>query len=407
MRWLIWVLILAAAAVLLALGTTLNTGNVAVLLPPWRVDVSLNFAVLLLLLAFVVFYLVLRGLSLLLGMPQAAAEFRARRRMRLAAQALHNGMFDYFGGRFRRAERAAQRAAEFTDFAPAALMTAAQSAQQLQAYDRRDAYLEQLPQPARDAGALLKAQWQLDAKQPREALAQLRVLPAGVQRRTHALRIELQAARKVGDHAAVLRLARTLLKHGALHPAAAQAMLHTAATGLLRQAGDDPQALRTTWHRLTAQERIDPTLVVAAARGFAAAGQAGEARQLLIDALNRPQAEPGLFMPSLRAMLPGIDAGFVAQTEQWLGHWPQEAQAYFTAGAACAEMQLWGKAQQHLQKAIQSCSEDERRLRGQIHAALAQLLEGIEREDQAQRHWREAAMDLSALDLPGKANERI
>ena len=78
MRWLIWELILAAAAVLLALGTTLNTGNVAVLLPPWRVDVSLNFAVLLLLLAFVVFYLVLRGLSLLLGMPQAAAEFRAR-----------------------------------------------------------------------------------------------------------------------------------------------------------------------------------------------------------------------------------------------------------------------------------------------------------------------------------------
>jgi hypothetical protein len=90
--------------------------------------------------------------------------------------------------------------------------------------------------------------------------------------------------------------------------------------------------------------------------------------------------------------LPGIDAGFVAQTEQWLGRWPQEAQAYFTAGAACAEMQLWGKAQQHLQKAIQSCSEDERRLRGQIHAALAQLLEGIERKTRrsaigARRRW--------------------
>jgi HemY protein len=249
---------------------------------------------------------------------------------------------------------------------------------------------------------LLQAQWQLDAKQPREAVALLRALPAGVQRRTHALRIELQAARKINDHAGVLRLARILLKHGALHPAAAQAMLHTAATGLLRQAGDDPQALRATWKLLQAQERADPALIVAASRGFAAAGSPSEARQLLIDALKRPQAEPGLFMPTLRGMLDGIDAGFVAQTEQWLGRWPQEAQALYLAGAACAELQLWGKAQQHLQKALQACGEDERRLRGQIHAALAQLLEGIEREDQAQRHWRGAATDLAAIDLPAK-----
>jgi len=402
MRWLVWVLILAAAAVLLALGSTLNSGNVAVLLPPWRVDVSLNFAVLLLLLAFVAFYLALRGLSLLLGMPRAAAEFRARRRLRLAAQALHNGMSDYFGGRFRRAERAALRAAEFTDFAPAALLTAAQSAQQLQAYDRRDAYLAQLPQDARDAAVLLQAQWQLDSKHPREALSLLQSLPAGVRRRTHALRIELQAARKINDHVDVLRLARTLLKHGALHPAAAQAMLHNAATGLLRQAGDDPQALRVTWNKLTAQERTEPVLVVAAARGFAAAGTLDEARQLLIAALNRPQAEPALFMPTLRGMLQEIDAAFVSQTEQWLGRWPQEAQALYLAGAACAELQLWGKAQQHLQKAIQACGEDERRLRGQIHAALAQLLEGIEREDQAQRHWRAAAIDLAAIEPQNK-----
>ncbi|MGC9162291.1 MAG: heme biosynthesis protein HemY [Thiomonas sp.] len=402
MRWLVWTLVLAAAAVLLALGTTLNSGNVAVLLPPWRVDVSLNFAVLLLLLAFVVLYLVMRGLALLLGMPRAAAEYRARRRMRLAAQALHNGMFDYFGGRFRRAERAAQRAAEFSDFAPAALLTAAQSAQQLQAYDRRDAYLAQLPQQARDAAVLLQAQWQLDSKQPREALALLQSLPAGVRRRTHALRIELQAARKINDHAAVLRLARTLLKHGALHPTAAQAMLQTAATGLLRQAADDPQALRATWNRLTAQERSDPSLVVTAARCFAMAGALDEARALLVAALKGPQAEPALFMPTLRGMLQGIDAGFVSQTEQWLGRWPQEAQALFLAGMACAELQLWGKAQQYLQKAIHACGEDERRLRGQIHAALAQLLERIEREDQAQRHWRAAAVDLAAIEPPSR-----
>lgn len=402
MRWLIWVLILAACAVLVALASTLNAGNVAVLLPPWRVDVSLNFAALLLAALFVVAYLATRGLSLLLGMPRAAAEFRARRRARLAGQALHNAVFDYFGGRFRRAERAAQRAAEHADFAPAALLTAAQSAQELQAFERRDGYLAELPEQARAAAQLLQAQWELDAKQPRNALVLLRGLPAGVQRRTHALRIELQAARQTNDHAEVLRLARTLEKHGALHPAAARAMLHVAATGLLRQAGDDPQALRAAWNALQGSEQHDATLVVAAARGMAAAGESAEGRAMLTVALNRSGAEPGRFMPALRGMLDGVDAGFVAQTEQWLGRWPQEAQALFLAGAACVQLQLWGKAQQHYQKALQACTDDERRLRGQIHAALAALLEGIEREEQAQRHWRAAAVELAALDLPAE-----
>lgn len=398
MRWLVWVLVIAACAVGVAMALTLNTGNVAVLLPPWRIDVSLNFAALLLVLLFIVAYFAVRGLALLLGMPRAAAEYRARRRARLAGQALHNAMFDYFGGRFRRAERAAQRAAELPEFAPAALLTAAQAAQQLQAFDRRDAYLTKIPPVAQPIAQLLQAQWEIEARRPQAAQELLRQLPPGVQRRTHALRLQLQAARQTNDHAEVLRLARILLKHGALHPAAAQAMREVAAIGLLRQAGDDPQALRAAWNRLQSDERDDPALAVAAARGLAAAGEAGEARALLAAALARPGAEPGRIMPALRGMLAGIDASFVAQTEQWLGRWPQEAQALFLAASACAQLQLWGKAQQYFQRALQACTPDERRLRGQIHAALAQMLEATEREDQAQRHWRDAAIELAAIE---------
>ncbi len=401
MRWLAWLVTLALGAALLAMAASGRPGNIAILLPPYRVDLSLNLAVLLLLLAFVLLYVAVRALSLLLGLPRAAARFRSRRRLQVAGAALHESLLHHLGGRFRRAERAAARAAEVDAFRPGALLTAAQAAQAMQAYERRDAYLDALPSAARETGALLLAQWQIEARDAQAAQRALRGLSGGVQRRTQTMRLALTAARALHDHAEVLRLAGALRKHHGLHPAAAQAMIHGAALGLIRQADHDAEALRAMWKSFDTSLRHDPQVAVAAARGFAQAGEATQARALLVDALHVADAEPAALMPALRGMLDGIDASFVAQAEAWMDRWPQEAQASFLAARCCAELELWGKAQQYLQRALEQCQPDERRLRGQIHASLARLHERIEREDQAMRHWRLAAVDLANDDAVG------
>ena len=398
MRWLAWVVALALAAALLAMAASGRPGNVAILLPPYRIDLSLNLTVLLLLVGFVLFYVAIRAFSLLLGLPRAAALFRSRRRKEVAANALHESVMHLLGGRFRRAERAAGKAAETDAFKPGALLTAAQAAQAMQAYDRRDAYLEALPPAARETGILLQAQWQVEARDVEAAQAALRRLSGGMQRRTQTMRLALAAARALKDHGEVLRLATTLRKHHGLHPAAAQAMLHGAALGLIRQANHDAEALRPLWKSFDPALRHDPQIAAAAARGFYAAGESAQARSVLVDTLRASDAEPAALMPALRSMLSGIDAGFVAQAEAWMDRWPQEAQATFLAARACAELELWGKAQQYLHKALDQCQPDERKLRGQIHAALARLQERIEREGQAARHWRLAAQDLSTDD---------
>ncbi len=398
MRWLAWLITLALGAALLAMAASGRPGNVAILLPPYRIDLSLNLAVLLLLLAFLLLYVAVRALSLLLGLPRAAAQFRSRRRVQVAGAALHEALLHHLGGRFRRAERAAARAAEVEPFRPGALLTAAQAAQAMQAYERRDAYLEALPPAARETGGLLQAQWQVQARDPQAAQRTLRGLSGGMQRRTQTLRLALSAARALHDHAEVLRLAGALRKHHGLHPAAAQAMIHGAALGLIRQAGADAEALRALWKSLDPALRHDPQLAAATARGLAQAGEMEPARAVLLEALRAPDAEPAALMPALRGMLAGIDAGFVAQAESWMDRWPQESQASFLAARACAELELWGKAQQYLQRALEQCQPDERRLRGQVHAALARLQERIEREDQAMRHWRLAAVDLANDD---------
>ncbi len=401
MRWLAWVVTLALAAALLAMAASGRPGNVAILLPPYRVDLSLNFALLLLLAGFTLAYVALRALNLLLGLPRAAALFRSRRRMQVAAGALHEAVMHLLGGRFRRAERAAMRAGEADAFRPAALLTAAQAAQAMQAYERRDGYLDSLPESARETGTLLQAQWQIEAREPQAARTALRRLSGGMQRRTQTMRLALSAARALNDHAEVLRLANALRKHHGLHEAAARAMVHGAALGLIRQTSHDATGLDQLWKSFDSELRRDPQIAVAAARAQAGAGAPARGRALLLDALRSPQAEPSALMPALRGMLGGIDPGFVALAEGWMDRWPQEAQASFLAARACAELQLWGKTQQYLNKALEQCQDDERRLRGQVHAALARLHERIERDDQAQRHWRLAAFDLTSEDLGG------
>ena len=59
MRRVIWSMLIVSAAVGLAMLMRFNHGNVAVLWPPYRVDVSVNFAVLMLVVAFVIVHLLL------------------------------------------------------------------------------------------------------------------------------------------------------------------------------------------------------------------------------------------------------------------------------------------------------------------------------------------------------------
>ncbi len=44
MRWLVWLIMLLTAAVAVALVARFSNGNVAILWPPYRVDLSVNLA---------------------------------------------------------------------------------------------------------------------------------------------------------------------------------------------------------------------------------------------------------------------------------------------------------------------------------------------------------------------------
>jgi HemY protein len=69
MRGLIWLVLLFAAAAAIALVGVFDGGQVLLIVPPYRVDISLNLFVVAIVLAFIVIYAVLRAVRNVWKMP--------------------------------------------------------------------------------------------------------------------------------------------------------------------------------------------------------------------------------------------------------------------------------------------------------------------------------------------------
>ena len=148
MRLAIWFVLLFAVAVVAAATFGTNDGLASFYWGGWRLDLSLNFFVLLLVGTCFLIVGLIQGVSSLIGLPQRAREWRTARRDRSGQAALREALAQYFGGRYTRAQKAAQRAlaiqaetpelAQDNEFTVLAHLLAAGSAHRLQNRTLRD-----------------------------------------------------------------------------------------------------------------------------------------------------------------------------------------------------------------------------------------------------------------------------
>ena len=427
MRAALWLLALFAVAAAVALFAGNNQGTITVFWPPWRVDLSLNLVLVILLAAFALLHLALRGLAALFSLPTQARQWRLQQKERMLHSALLDAMVQLLSGRFSRARKAAQ-AALVQEKTLAALgaslpqaqqvrvlshLLAAESAQALQDRPARDAHLQQalnesvdrnvLASPETREGVQLRAaRWALEDRDPAGALARLEELPQGVQRRTLALRIRLKAARQDGRTLEALETARLLAKHRAFSDAAAQSIVRGLATELLSGAHDPAQLLRA-WAELDAAEREMPEVAIhAAQRMVALRGDLSLARGWLLPAWERMVSQPrGLgdtlrvkMARALEAGLDSVDADWLARIETAQRNNPRDPNLQYLAGMACMKRQLWGKAQQLRMQAGLGLQDTELYRRAWL--ALAALAETRGDEEQAAAAWKRAAQTEKA-----------
>mgnify|MGYP001325936696 CR=1 FL=1 len=133
MRWLIWILLLSALATGLTLLAQMNTGYVLVALPGRRIELSLNFALVLALSGLAALYLLVRLLVTMIELPGCVKRLRETRRVKKAHDTLIEALQDYFAGSYGRAENAANRAMELGAPVHVGAVIAARAAHELRA----------------------------------------------------------------------------------------------------------------------------------------------------------------------------------------------------------------------------------------------------------------------------------
>lgn len=399
MRTWFWTLLLAVVAVALAVTLRAHPGNVLILVSPWRIELSLTLAVLLLVAAFVVLYVGLRVLAWLLAIPHRLRAWRGRRAQARDHELLERGWIELLEGRFAHAEKDLTKLLDQTREGSRrvlAALSAARAAHGLGEFERRDRMLEAAREHAGDdaglheAVATVAADMLLDQGEAERALAVLAPLQDGGARHLHTMRLLLRAETALGHQERVFVLARGLSRRNALAKTEAESLIDTAGAARLR-AGIATDEWRAIWKDLKSEERLLPNIALVGSQAFDAAGEHNDAAKILEAAIETR------FDPVLVAAYARCDAEQVprrlAKAETWLQKRPTDTDLLSALGMLCLNGQLWGQAERYLQRSLA------RRNDPQTHALLGSLYDRLNRPADAVRHWRLATAARMALPV--------
>lgn len=396
MKNLTWLILLAVVATITALFALTNGGYVLLVLPPWRIELSLNLLPILLIIAFLAFYTALRSYAALRRLPDQARAYQAQRQQQQAHQTLFEATRLLFEGRVGQSLKKASEA--YLEGAPQGLasLIAARSAQRLRNGDLVEPWVDRAIREDKNcatAALILKAETEIDQRRFADALQTLKKLQKQAGRHIATLRLELRAQQGAHNWESVLQLARQLEKRDAINPHYAETIKQKAHIETLRHWKDDASALLAYLRKIPANEKNARIVQIAAQilSGLEANDAAQKLLETLLDERHGSEWEPQLI--ELYGRLPGGDVtGRIARAERWLQQSPRDASLLLTLGRLCIKQSLWGKAQSYLEASL---SQQETR---EAHLELARLLDQTDKPEAAHPHFKQAAL----LDRRGR-----
>jgi HemY protein len=386
MRFALWSIILAAVAVGIALFARHSTGYVVIVSAPYRIELSLNLLVFLVLAGYLAFYALARLLSTLAAIPARVRAYRAERQSSKMRQALNDALLAFFQGRYASAEKSAAAALTGGETKGVAAIIAARSAHELGRFTEREQFLDHAKGSAPDVDqARLTTLADLLVSQERyaEALAVLNDLSARDARNLRLLRLKLQAEQAMRNWDEVLATLAALAKLGGLGPAEAATARRAAHLGNLNRKAQDAPALAAYWKQLPAEIRVDPAVAATAARYHLALGGTAEAQAIIEQALEREWSSS---LVALYGESAGSDAlPQIEHAEKWLRGHARDPALLLALGKLCMRQGLWGKAQSYIEASLALEPTHDG------HMTLAALMERIGRPQEAILHFRRSA----------------
>ncbi|MDO8958673.1 MAG: heme biosynthesis HemY N-terminal domain-containing protein [Rhodocyclaceae bacterium] len=403
MRALFWLLTLAALAIGLALLGRVSDGYVLWVIPPWRIELSLNLFVLAQLLALAVAYLLLRAINSTLNLPRVVGEFRARRARLRDERAATEALRLLWEGRYGHALKSAEKvnfggggtasAGVLASLVGLKAAYALHDPARIAVWGSRARASTPDKNDWRAARLMTEAELALDARDFDAAQAALDELTPKERRQISAQRLGLRLAQGRNEWSEVLRTTRQLEKHKVLSAAQALPLRLRAQHGILDSLEGEPAQLARHWQGMPATERLDLPLAQRVARALGSAGVCTESARLIEDYLDE-QWESALLEDYVNCA-GGDVLGRIAHCEKWLHEQPNDAALLLALGRLCARQQLWGKAQSYLEASLAVASTCA------AHIELARLFDHLERVGEANQHYRAAADCLNQTQSRG------
>ncbi|PIQ38742.1 MAG: porphyrin biosynthesis protein [Lysobacterales bacterium CG17_big_fil_post_rev_8_21_14_2_50_64_11] len=342
LRALLWLLLSMLAGALLWQVIASDPGLVIVRFRGYDISTSVPVAGL---------FLVLAGLAIWLLVSIIRIPFRvwSRYRQRRARARLSDGLLALHEGRWLRAQKLLEKAADESRVRLPALLAAATAAR-ARGDDADAEHLLDLAanQPDRGAVALQRARLALAARQPAAALAQLdgvavRPPPPAV----HWLRA--QALADSGRAADALPLLASVRRSRVLSDTAASAFEREMHVLALRQSAD-AGALDTLWRNLPGALRDEADVVASYARRAMNLGMEEQAAQAIEHALKRTWSDP---LAALYGELPRPRSGSrLASAEAWLSAHSSSPDLLLALSRICRSEERWIEAEEYAHRAI-------------------------------------------------------
>ena len=379
MKLILWLLALFTAAVTVTLVAKYTTGHASLVMPPYQIDLPLDYFVIALIVAFFIFYMLVRFILGIFGFSQ-------RHRHKKTHEMLLSALKSYFEGDYVKARKNASIALKLTDLSNIAAISAviaARSAHELSDITARDQYLADVLNKAPDEKSLpliARADFMLSDGHHQEALKTLYSLYAnGGLQPSAALQLELKAQQKAENWDSVLELIKILEKRPSTNKIVTKKLKHDAQIKNIRSKASDSYSLNQYWQHVSPLEKMDSKLAVAAAQAYISLDNCAAAHYII------EQTVPATWDDELIELYAECLGSHVHRqiecAEVWLKSQPNNARLLLTLGKLCTHCELWGKAQNYLEASL-SVEPGHK-----AHFALAQLNEKLGKHELAMDHY--------------------
>lgn len=388
MRILFWVLLILALAIGIGLLANQNDGYVLIVRQPYRIELSLNFLIVLIVLSFALLHAMLRLAYYIKALPSSVKQFREHQRLRRGHAALLEGLHALVEGRYDDAHKAASKALELGEDAGLSAIVAARASHKLRHRGQRDFYLAEAERLApEDAMARLitQAEMQLDDRQYENTLKTLAHLHQLSPLHPPAMRLELKARTHLEQWEQILKLLDEMQKQSVLESWHINEIRQQAHQHVIAKLSTQHSALLHHWqsmgeeHQLNA--RIASAMVVALTTYHADNVAAGELAAKILS-MNLTKKWDSTLALLLGNCHPDQATMLLQQAEFWLPQHAHDANLLLSLGKLCMQLQLWGKAQNYLEASLSVKGSS------QTHLALAALHERLNNTESANQHYR-------------------